>query len=111
MCPGYQGPLDDSLNQNKRHKHDALSGDDNLGELPGNDPASDRRLKHYILEKLSKHVEIDSSRVEVAVKDCFVSLTGSVDSEQTRATIKSLVEGIDGVEDVVSYIELKDPLR
>ena len=110
MCPGHQGPLDDSLNQNNRHKHDALSGDDNLGELPGNDPVYDRNLKRYILEQLDKHVEIDSSRVEVSVKDCFVSLTGSVDSEQTRATIKSLIEGIDGVEDVVSYIELKDPL-
>lgn len=92
------------------HKHDALSGDENLGELPGSDPATDRNLKRHILEQFDKHVEIDSSRVEVAVKDCFVSLTGSVDSEQTRATIKSLVEGIDGVEDVVSYIELKDTL-
>ncbi len=90
MSPGHQGPLDDAPAENNS--------------------LSDRNLKRFILEQLDKHVEIDSSHVEITVKDCFVFLTGSVESEQTRATIKSLVEGIDGVEDVVSYTELKDPL-
>ncbi len=101
MSPGYQGPLDDSLNQKHSRQYDAPAG---------NSSVSDRNLKRYILEQLDKHVEIDSSDLEIKVKDCFVFLTGSVESEQTRATIKSLVEGIDGVEDVVSYIEIKDRL-
>lgn len=89
-----------------RNKHSALSGDDNLGELSGECNRDDLLLREAILEHLHKHVEIDSSKVRVSVKDHFVSLTGTVDSEQSRASITALVENVNGVEDVVSFIEL-----
>jgi osmotically-inducible protein OsmY len=93
-----------------RNKNSALSGDDNLGELSGECNRDDLLLREAILEHLYKHVEIDTSKIRVSVKDHFVSLTGTVDSEQSRATVTTLVENVNGVEDVVNFLELEKDL-
>ena len=107
MNAGYQGPFSDGiLDNNSKNKHSALSGNDNTGELPGESSREDQRRRSEIKELLEKQTEIDSSKVQVAVKDSFVSLTGTVDSQRSQATVKALVESVDGVQDVVSMLEI-----
>lgn len=104
MTPGYQGPLDESIHE-LHNRRSALSGDENLGEL-FEETTEDKILAHNIREKLQAHVEVDSSHVKVAVKEGFVSLTGIVYSQESLETIKTLVENMEGVQDVACFLEI-----
>lgn len=109
MWPGYLG-RDDLGDLNRTNKHSALSGDDYLGDLPGLDPEGDLLLEERIWDYLNQQTELDVSGVHLAVKDKFVSLTGTVQSLEAKATLVARVEKITGVEDVASYLEVKEPL-
>ncbi len=97
--------------QRSPNKHSALSGDDNLGDLVGENPAEDRRLREEIVRVLSHHFEFESSGINVAVKDGFVSLTGYVGSDFARSSIMELVGRVDGIRDVVGLLEIDESLN
>lgn len=103
-------PFDeDPIDRSSPNKHSALSGDDNLGDLPGENPFLDQELKLIILSEL-KNSEISCSRLHVYVKDGFVSLTGRVGSEQVRQSIIAIIENVDGVLDVTDRIQIDDQI-
>lgn len=95
------------MNSTDVNKHSALSGDDNLGQLPGKNPKEDLELRRLIKAGLEKQCGKDAADVQISVKDCFVSLTGFVETNQVRDKLIKIVEETDGVEDVVSLIEVR----
>jgi len=63
-------------------------------------------FKLAFMKKLKGHTEINSEHVSIHALEGFVVLKGSVDSAETKATIKALAEGVLGVLDVVNDLEL-----
>ena len=75
------------------------------GKGPKGYRRSDDRLKEDICEVLHAHTEIDATEIEVEVKEGLVTLSGTVDSRQTKRRVEDEIEAISGVSD------LKNDLR
>jgi osmotically-inducible protein OsmY len=106
MDPGYQGSINnDSQDQNK---HNALAGDDFAPGMESLNPAQDEWLKDEVEKKLWNHSELNVSKVSVHAKNGFISITGSVDGEDAKATVEGLARSVRGVEDVVSLLEIHE---
>jgi hypothetical protein len=104
MAPGYQGRIGrDEL----KHRLDALSGDDFNPGVESEDPAEDRRLRAALRKRLEGHPELDVSNVELNVEGGFVSITGTVDNIDQKATVEAFVAKTDGVLDVVNFLQLR----
>ncbi len=109
MEPGYQGPIsNDPVDENSSNKHSALSGDDLAPGMDSIDPQADKMLKKRIENKLWGHTEVNVNGVNIFVKNGFVSLTGNVDGPEGRALIEGLVWTVDGVQDVVNFLEIHE---
>lgn len=106
MTPGYQGRIDE---EDIRHKHDALSGDEFYAGIESDNPEEDLRLKTLLMEKLYAHPELDASEVKLDVKSGFVSITGRVENIDAKSTVEALVGKTDGVLDVVNFLQLRKP--
>lgn len=105
MAPGYQGRR---LNDEQlRHIHDALSGDDFNAGVESDNPEEDTRLKETLMNKLNAHPELDVHEVKLNVKGGFVSITGHVDNSDAKSTVEALVARTDGVVDVVNFLQLR----
>lgn len=99
----------DPIDWGSPNSHSALSGDDYLGDLPGENPELDHRLKKEIISSLQES-QISCSQLNISVKDGFVSLTGKVNSEAVRKSIVGTIEAIDGIDDVACFVQVeKDP--
>lgn len=61
---------------------------------------SDERIREEVCEALTDDAYIDASNVEVTVKDCEVTLSGSVTSREAKRRAESLAERLSGVKDV-----------
>ena len=61
---------------------------------------SDERIREEVCEALTDDAYIDASNLEVTVKDCEVTLSGSVTSREAKRRAESLVERLSGVKDV-----------
>lgn len=74
------------------------------GQFRGRGPRgyrrSDDRIREEVCEALTDDAYIDASNVEVTVKDCEVTLSGSVTSRDAKRRAESLVERLSGVKDV-----------
>lgn len=105
MAPGYQ------MDENSFNKHNALSGDEMVADIESVDPEADQVLKEKIEAKLWGHTEVNVTNVSVHVKNGFVSLTGEVDGPDAKALLEGLVRSIGGVLDVVSFLDIHDPLN
>lgn len=61
---------------------------------------SDERIREDACECLTDDDRIDASNIEVTVKDCEVTLSGTVRSRQEKRRAEDLVDGLSGVKDV-----------
>lgn len=61
---------------------------------------SDERIREDVCEMLTDDPYIDASDMEVHVKDCEVTLTGTVSSREEKRRAEDLAERISGVKDV-----------
>lgn len=61
---------------------------------------SDDRIREDVCEALTDDPYIDASSMDVTVKDCEVTLSGSVNSRDAKRRAESLVERLSGVKDV-----------
>lgn len=75
------------------------------GKGPKGYRRSDDRLKEDVCEALARHSEIDASEVEVDVVEGVVTLSGTVESRQTKRMAEDLVDGLVGI------TEIKNDLR
>ena len=68
---------------------------------------SDLRLKEEVSEALFLDNEVDASDIEVEVQDGIVTLTGFVESRQTKRMAEDLVDDVTGVVDVRNLLAIR----
>jgi osmotically-inducible protein OsmY len=68
---------------------------------------SDAILKEQIMDELDWEPSVDSTRIEVDVKDGIVILSGTVPSYMEKIDAEKAVKRVDGVKAVVQNIEVK----
>jgi hypothetical protein len=107
IMAGYPGLKDEPVNE-RANAHSALSGSEYAPSLESDHPEEDAKVRDKILKMLKDHTELDTSKLEVAVKEGFVSLIGVTSSSHSKATIEALVEQTEGVADVASLIEIDE---
>jgi osmotically-inducible protein OsmY len=108
MTPEKQERNDKKQN---RRKHDALYGDEFLPDIESTDPEADKKVRNEIYDKLFRHPELNVKNIVVNVKAGFVSLTGWVVNAKDKGLVMNIVSGVDGVLDVVNFLQLKRPLE
>ena len=62
-----------------------------------------------VSERLTEHGEIDASDIEVQVENGEVTLSGAVDSRQTKRLAEDLVDSVSGVKDVHNQLRVGRP--
>lgn len=77
-----------------------------FGKGPKGYRRSDERIREEISEALSAHSEIDASEIEIEVKECIVTLSGTVESRQTKRLVEDTVEAVSGVQDVKNDLRI-----
>jgi BON domain len=74
------------------------------GQFRGRGPRgyrrSDERIREDACECLTQDDRLDASNIEVTVKDCEVTLSGSVNSRDEKRRAEDLIERLSGVKDV-----------
>lgn len=74
------------------------------GQFRGRGPKgyrrSDERIREDVCECLTEDDRIDATNVEVQVKDCEVTLTGTVNSRMEKRRAEDLIDALPGVRDV-----------
>lgn len=74
------------------------------GQFRGRGPKgykrSDERIREDVCECLTEDERIDATNVEVQVKDCEVTLTGSVNSREEKRRAEDLIDRLAGVRDI-----------
>lgn len=68
---------------------------------------SDDRIKEDVSDRISQLQHVDSSDVEVDVKDGEVTLTGTVPNRVMKWQLENLVEAIGGVTDVNNMLRIR----
>jgi osmotically-inducible protein OsmY len=61
---------------------------------------SDERIREDVCDCLTDDAQLDASNLEVTVKDCEVTLAGSVNRREDKRRAEDLAESISGVKDV-----------
>ena len=102
--------LEKNDKKQNRRKHDALPGDEFLPEINSTNPEADKNVRNEIYDKLFRHPKLNIKDVIVYVKGGFVSITGSVDSARDKGLVMTIIAGVDGVLDVVNFLQLKRPI-
>lgn len=106
MSPGYQGTLSSDLNEHSKKRDLSLTDKDIMTGIESRNPEKDEKIKSRIESTIHGHTEFDSSRIKVMVKNATATLSGLVDSAQSKATIEGLTESVDDVEEVISFIHI-----
>jgi hypothetical protein len=70
------------------------------GRGPKGYQRSDERIREEINDRLTDHPEIDATHIDVQVKDCEVTLAGSVADRRAKRLAEDLAEQVAGVRDV-----------
>jgi hypothetical protein len=70
------------------------------GRGPQGYQRSDDRIKEDVCERLTQHGQLDASEVQVDVKNCEVTLRGTVDSRQAKRMAEDAAESVSGVREV-----------
>ncbi len=79
-----------------------------FGKGPKGYKRSDDRIKEEVSEALYRNHRVDASDIEVEVKEGIVTLSGSVDSRQTKRSAEECVEHLSGVIDIHNRIRIAD---
>lgn len=93
-----------------RDAHGRFTGDSERGPHSGKGPKgytrSDDRILEEISDALMAHGDIDASDIEVEVTGGEVTLSGHVDSRETKRAAEDLVHDIQGVHDVQNSLRI-----
>jgi hypothetical protein len=77
------------------------------GRGPKGYSRSDERIREEISERLMEDPDIDASEIDVQVKDGEITLSGTVDSRQTKRQVEDLCEDALGVKNVQNNLRVK----
>lgn len=95
-----------------RSKYESSQG---TGQYRGRGPKgyrrSDDRVREDVCECLTEDDFIDATNIEVLVKDCEVTLTGTVNSREEKRRAEDLIEDLLGVRDVNNTLRVVEESR
>jgi osmotically-inducible protein OsmY len=77
-----------------------------VGRGPKGYERSSDRIKEDICERLMQHGHIDASEIEIRIENGEVTLTGSVDSRESKRLAETITESVSGVRDVHNQLRL-----
>ena len=100
-------PNDRGLDDGGAHWRPLRSAGPHAGKGPKNYVRSDERIREEISDELMAAGDVDASEIEVKVSTGEVTLTGSVDSRDTKRRAEHLVESIQGVRDVQNHLRVQ----
>lgn len=120
---GYGRDLDDG--RSRARGYGAMGGDetgssaygyegrrqDHRGRGPRGYRRSDERIREDVCEALTDDSYLDASNMDVAVKDCEVTLSGTVSSREDKRRAEDIVERISGVRDVHNMLRVESGQR
>ena len=72
---------------------------------------SDERIREDICDMLTDDPYLDASNIEVTVKECEVTLSGTVNSREDKRRAEDLIERISGVRDVHNTMRVSSEQR
>lgn len=78
-----------------------------FGRGPKDYRRSDDRIREDISDRMSDDDELDASEITLQVKDGEVTLTGTVDSRESKRSAEELAERCSGVTDVINNLRVK----
>jgi hypothetical protein len=67
----------------------------------------DERIREDVNERLTEHPQIDASNIDVQVKNCEVTLTGTVDERHAKRLAEDIAENVSGVKDVHNQLKVQ----
>jgi sporulation protein YlmC with PRC-barrel domain len=70
---------------------------------------SDERIREDINDRLSDRPDLDASNVEVAVSNCEVVLTGTVNSRRDKRLAEDIAENVSGVQNIENRLRVNQP--
>jgi hypothetical protein len=76
------------------------------GKGPKNYQRSDDRIREEVSDRLTDDPRIDASNIEVEVRSCEVTLSGTVNDREQKRRAEDLAESITGVKEVTNNIRL-----
>lgn len=85
------------------------TGGQHRGKGPRGYRRSDDRVRDDVCESLTDDPHVDASNLEVSVKDCEVTLSGTVASREEKRRAEVLAERIRGVKDVHNQLRVAEP--
>ena len=83
---------------------------DNRGKGPKNWQRSDEKIYDEICDRLTSHLQVDASDINVRVENGIVTLEGWVNSRQEKWAADRLTEEVLGVKEVQNEIHLRNRL-
>jgi hypothetical protein len=86
-------------------------GADQRGRGPKGYRRSDERIREDVCEALTEDELIDASNIEVAVQDCEVTLSGTVNSREQKRRAEDVIDEISGVRDVNNALRIAAPAQ
>jgi len=69
----------------------------------------DAALTQSVKAKIQAAANLAGAKIEVAVKEGVVTLTGTVDNDAAKAAAETVAKGVDGVKSVTNNITVKPP--
>jgi osmotically-inducible protein OsmY len=91
----------------RRRRMDAAREGKHRGRGPKGYSRSDDRIREDVSDRLSDDSMVDASDIEVTVSNREVTLSGTVDSRESRRRAEDLAEGISGVSYVQNNLRVK----
>jgi osmotically-inducible protein OsmY len=80
------------------------------GQFRGRGPKgyrrSDERVREDVCECLTEDDRVDATNIEVQVKDCEVTLMGTVNSREEKRRAEDLIDDLPGVRDVTNNLRV-----
>ena len=76
------------------------------GKGPKGYQRSEDRIREDVCDALEAHGHIDASEIEVEVSDGVVTLTGSVESRQSKRLAEQAVERVRGIKDIHNHLTI-----
>jgi hypothetical protein len=72
---------------------------------------SDARIREDVCERLTDDDRVDASNIDVTVKDCEVTLTGSVSTREQKRRAETIIENLSGLKDVHNQLRVMEEGR
>jgi osmotically-inducible protein OsmY len=87
--------------------HGSERGGDYAGRGPKGYRRSDERIREEVCDRLTADSDVDASELTVAVKDCEVTLEGTVDSRWMKRRAEDSTEDVPGVTQVHNRLQVR----